>query len=141
MGILCKARSPLNGTHNNNPRVVKPRVYTHCLISNQYVDPLLFPPQQMLVVYPPSDVEYYDEPSMFEAPANYMPKVSATRPTPYLPDYSQALKWERLRHANFKLNQMKKIDDSLVRTLDVFRLLIAVGKKLVNLLDLTLLCY
>ena len=85
----------------------------------------------MLVVYPPSDVEYYDEPSMFEAPANYMPKVSATRPTPYLPDYSRALKWERLRHANFKLNQMKKIDDSLVRTLDVitlFGLLIEIGQ-------------
>ncbi len=78
---------------------------------------ILFPTlQEILVVFSPSDVEYCDEASMFEAPPNYIPRATPKpKPSHSEPDYSRALRWNYLRHANFKLNQLTKIDDSLVR--------------------------
>lgn len=52
---------------------------------------------------------------MFEAPPNYTPPPMP-RPSAAAPDYTKALQWSNLRHANFKLNQLNKIDESLVRT-------------------------
>ena len=65
-------------------------------------------------MYPPTDIEYFNDTSMFEAPPNYVPATKPAVPSPSVPDYSKALKWEHLKHANFKLNQLKKIDTSLV---------------------------
>lgn len=90
-------------------------MYSVTLLKNQY----FFPPQEILVVYPSTDVEHSDEASMFEAPPNYVP-MPTPKPSSSAPDYSRALKWKNLRHANFKLNQLTVIDDSLVRILNFY---------------------
>ena len=54
------------------------------------------------MVYPSSDVDH---------PSTTMPLIfSSTK----VPDLAQALHWEKLRQANFKLNGIKEIDESVV---------------------------
>ena len=59
--------------------------------------------QDILVVYPVSDVEH----TVSGSSVSLRSLVQV--------DFSSALKWVHLKQANFKLNGLKRIDESMVR--------------------------
>ena len=66
-------------------------LYAHCLF------------QDILVVYPANDVEHTTTASTISLRS--LVQI----------DFSAALKWEKLKQANFKLNGLKRIDESMVK--------------------------
>ena len=59
--------------------------------------------QDILVVYPANDVEHTTSASTISLRS--LVQI----------DFSAALKWEKVKQANFKLNGLKRIDESVVR--------------------------
>ena len=59
--------------------------------------------QDILVVYPANDVEHTTTASTISLRS--LVQI----------DFSAALKWEKLKQANFKLNGLKRIDESMVK--------------------------